>query len=318
MTPDRGRRLSLLVLGGAVLAVAIALPALVRGPGRRVADPRATPAALAPVVSLPPDAVRVLAAGDIGRCGSLGAAATGALLDAIPDATVLTLGDNAYENGSAEDYRRCYDPVWGGARERTIPIAGNHDVRTPGAAGYHGYFGTAAGSPEAPWRAVDLGAWRIYALESECARAGACGDDSAQLAWLAHDLAASPRRCTLALLHRPRFSSGPHGDQTSVDPLWRMLASAGVDLVLGGHDHLYERFAPKDADGLVVESGLRAWTVGTGGADLYDLGEPRPGSEARWDRAFGVLELVLRPDGYDWRFRTAIGDPFEDTGSGSC
>ena len=277
-----------------------------------------TPLPIAAAEPLPPGALRMLAAGDIGRCGSRGAAATGALIGAMPDAVVLGLGDLAYEAGTDADFRDCYDPVWGHARARTLAIAGNHEYETHGAVGYFGYFGTAAGSPAAPWRAVDVGVWRVYLLDTECGPVGACGDGSAQLAWLAEDLAAHPVACALAAIHRPRFSSGPHGSQSSVDPLWRALAGGGVDVVLAAHDHLYERFAPLDAEGRVAMDGVRSWVVGTGGGELYLAGAPRAGSEVTWDRAHGLLELILRPAGYDWRFRAAIGEPFEDAGSGTC
>ena len=236
----------------------------------------------------------------------------------MPDAIVLALGDLAYEAGTDAEFRECYEPAWGHARDRTLAVPGNHEYRTRGASGYFGYFGSTAGSPAVPWRAVDVGAWRVYLLDAECGPAGACGDGSEQLAWLADDLATHPVACALATIHRPRFSSGPHGSQSSVDPLWRVLAGGGVDVVLAAHDHLYERFAPLDADGRAAPDGIRSWVVGTGGGELYLAGTPWIGSEATWDRAHGLLELILRPDGYDWRFRAAIGEPFEDAGSGTC
>jgi len=321
MTPQRGRLLSGGVLLGALLAVilAVVLGQLQAQFARRpLPGPGVTPLPVGAVEPLPPGAVRVLAAGDIGRCGSLGADATGALIRAIPDASVLALGDLAYDSGTDADFRDCYDPAWGHARGRTLPVPGNHEYRSPGATGYFGYFGAAAGTPAVPWRAVDLGGWRVYLLDAECSLTGACGDGRAQLAWLAEDLASRPAACTLAALHRPRYSSGPHGPQGSADGLWRVLAAGGVDVVVAAHDHLYERFARLDAEGRPSTDGTRSWVVGTGGGELYPTGTPQPGSEASWDRAHGLLELILRPDGYDWRFRAAIGEPFEDTGSDTC
>jgi hypothetical protein len=322
VTPERGRALSILVLVGAVLAVALAgvLGGLQRESARRpLPDPGTTPLP-APAMAPPGEGVvRVLAAGDIGLCGSLGAMATGALLDVEPDATVLALGDLAYERGTTEDFARCYDPAWGDARERTIPVAGNHDHETPGAAPLHEYFGAAAGEPGAPWRSVAIGAWRVVLLDSECDRVGGCGEGSAQLAWLREELArSSPETCLMAVWHRARWSSGPHGADPRTDPFWRELAAAGADIVLAAHDHTYERFAPMDASGARADGGIRSWVVGTGGGQLYRLGERPETSEAAWDQAHGVLELLLRPDGYDWRFLAAIGEPFEDTGSGTC
>lgn len=320
MSPQRGRLLSIAVLLGAVLMVALAIVlSLVQGQLGRwpLPGPDATALPIGAVDALPPGAMRVLAAGDIGRCGSVAAAATGALLDAIPDATVIALGDNAYDQGTVAEYTACYDPVWGAARTRTLPVPGNHEYEATGASGYFAYFGAAAGTPGMPWRARDLGDWRIYLLDVECDAAGRC-DEDLQLDWLRRDLAAHPSSCVLAAMHRPRFSSGPHGSQAAVDPLWRALAEAGADIVLAAHDHLYERFAPMDAVGAVTDGGLRSWVVGTGGDNLYHLGRPVPGSERRTDRTHGVLELALSPGGYDWRFRAVIGEPFEDTGSGTC
>ena len=317
----RSRLLSVLLLIGAlaVVVIAIVLNGIREDFARRpLPGPDVSPLPIPAMAAVPDGSVRVLAAGDIGRCGSRGAESTGALLDAAPDAVVLALGDLAYENGSATDFSECYDPVWGGARSRTIAVPGNHEYRTAGASPYFDYFGGAAGSPETPWAARTIGAWRLYTLDTECDQVGGCGPGSAQLEWLTADLAANPSRCVMAIWHRPHSSSGPHGDDPAGLPFWRELAAAGADIVLSGHDHIYERFAPMDADGALAPDGIRSWVVGTGGDQLYSLRSPRPGSEARWNRAHGVLELILRPGGYDWRFLAAIGEPFEDTGSGTC
>lgn len=277
-----------------------------------------TPLPLSIAASQPPDAVRVLAAGDVAECDSPGAAATAALLAAAPDAIVLPVGDLAYPHGTPEDFANCYDPTWGVARDRSHPVLGNHDFETSEAAGYFGYWGDSVGSVQIQHRVMELGAWRVYLLSSEC---GQNGDDCSfddQVAWLQEDLAAHPTACILAAYHKPRFSSGPHGSNAAVDDLWRALADAGADIVLNGHDHLYERFTPLDADGDPADGGTREFVVGTGGAQLYAFEEPLPGSEARTDTTFGVLELVLRPDSYDWSFLAALGEPFEDAGSSTC
>jgi acid phosphatase type 7 len=321
VTTHRRRHLTLAAVIGALVVIplaVLAIPLLDPIHKRPMPPADATRLPFASPVPLPAGTVRVLAAGDIGRCGSPGAAATGAYLEAVPDATVLALGDLAYDSGSPEDFARCYDPVWGAVKDRTIPVAGNHDHRTRGAQGYVEAFGTAAGDPAAPWRAVDVGAWRLYVLDTACDELGGCGEGSAQLAWLREDLAAHPTACIAAMWHRARFSSGPHGSQTDIAPLWGALADAGADVVLAGHDHLYERFTPMDAAGRPVPGGTRSFVVGTGGGELYAAGPPITGSEALWDRAFGLLELDLAPDGYDWRFQAVLGEPFEDTGSGSC
>ena len=307
--------IGLIALATSAVAVEGLLSPIERRPLPAADAPRL---ALASPLPLPSGAVRVLAAGDIGRCGSAGAAATGALLDAMPDATVIALGDLAYDSGSPEEYARCYLPVWGGARDRTIPVAGNHDHRTRDALGFRETFGAAAGDPAAPWHATEVGAWRIYVLDTACEVVGGCGEGSPQLAWLREDLAAHPTACILAAWHRPRYSSGPHGSQSDVAPIWAALQAAGADIVLTGHDHLYERFAPMDASGRPADDGIRSFVVGTGGAQLYAAGAPVTGSEALADRTFGALELVLRPDGYDWRFDAVLGEPVEDGGTGTC
>jgi hypothetical protein len=313
----------LLLLGGTAVVVAVVAANLLSGTvgpldKRPLPGPDVTPLPIAVADSLPAGAARVLAAGDIGLCGSPGVPATAAVLDAYPDATVVVLGDNAYPDGSVQDFAACYDPTWGAVKARTWPVAGNHEYETPDAAGHFGYFGAAAGSPETPWQVRELAGWRVYLLDSECGRGRARCSEPDQLAWLRADLAEHPASCILAAWHRPRFSSGPHGSNASVDPMWRILAGAGADIVLAGHDHLYERFAPLDADGRPADGGLRSWVVGTGGGQLYHVRSPLPVSEARWDAAFGVLELDLRPGDYDWTFHAALGEPFEDTGSGSC
>ncbi len=323
MSGHRWRLVGIVVVG--VIAIAAILSAFLPGivtpfDKRPLPGPEVTPLPVPALAPLPSDDVRVLTAGDIGLCDSPGVAATGSLLAADPAATVIVLGDNAYDKGSAEDYATCYDPYWGHARDRTLPVAGNHEYRTTDAAGYFGYFGDRAGTQEQPWQATDLGAWRVYLLDSECGRDAPCSA-SDQLAWLRADLAENPAACTLAAWHRPRFSSGPHGSNPSVDDLWRTFVEAGGDVVLAGHDHLYERFARLDAEGRTVaegEPGARSFVVGTGGGQLYGVRTPLTNSEARGDASFGVLELVLRPGGYDWAFRAVLGEPYQDTGSGPC
>jgi acid phosphatase type 7 len=280
--------------------------------------PAPTSPAPGPTPTIPPTATLV-AAGDVASCNSSGDEATAALLDAIPG-TIAVLGDSAYPNGSASDYARCYQPSWGRHRARTRPAPGNHEYRTSGASGYFGYFGTAAGPRGRGYYSYDLGAWHVVALNSNCSTAG-CAAWSGQERWLRADLAAAPRRCTLAYWHHPLFTSGgEHGPYNPVRPLFRVLHDAGAEVVLTGHNHNYERFAPLDPDGRVDPTGgIRVFVVGTGGASHYAFGRAvARHSEARDDRAFGVLKLTLRPDGYDWEFLPAAGARFTDRGSGSC
>ena len=265
-----------------------------------------------------PAVVQVLAAGDIAGCDTSGDEATAALLDRLPG-TVLTLGDNVYERGTTEEFAQCYNPTWGRHRPRTRPTLGNHEYGTGSAAPYFAYFGAAAGDPAKGYYSYDLGSWHVVSLNDSCSRVGGCHAGSPQETWLRADLAAHPAACTLAVLHRPRFSSGAeHGGAADVAPFYRALYDARADVVLAGHEHHYERFAPMSPDGVVEpDRGLRQLVSGLGGRSTYPFGTPQPGSEVRWNGGFGVLGLTLRPDGYDWRFHAVAGTT-PDSGSGTC
>jgi hypothetical protein len=220
------------------------------------------PAAAAP-------AVTVYAAGDIARCvhpdpAWSGAAATAELvsagLAADPQAAVLVLGDTTYPRGAAAEYADCYGPTWGRFKHRSWPAPGNHEYATAGAAPYFSYFGARAGRG---YYRVRLGSWRVFSLDSNLAGAA----QAAQLAWLRAELERDPARCTLAYWHHPLYSSGMHGSYARMKPAWQLLYRAGAELVLSGHDHVYERFAPQDADGRRDDArGIRQFVAGTGGA----------------------------------------------------
>lgn len=262
----------------------------------------------------------LVGAGDIADCTQLsGAAKTAVLLDRVAG-TVFTLGDNAYPSGTAAQFADCYAPTWGRHRARTRPAVGNHDYRTPHAAPYFAYFGSAAGDPDKGYYGYDLGKWHVVVLNSDCAEVGGCQRGSQQEAWLREDLAAHPAPCIAAMWHHPRFSSGgEHGDDPTVRDLWQALTDAGAEFVLAGHEHVYERFAPQTADGKAdPDRGLRSFTVGTGGRELYPWGRIRPNSEVRDNRTFGVLKLTLHPDSYDWEFVPVDGEKFTDSGSAKC
>lgn len=261
-----------------------------------------------------PGPVTLVGAGDIATCTSSGDEATAKLLDGIPG-TVFTAGDNVYNDGTATEFANCYAPSWGRHKSRTRPASGNHEYNTIGASGYFGYFGSAAGEVGKGYYSYDLGGWHVIVLNSNLAmNAG-----SPEVTWLQADLAAHPLRCTLAIWHHPRFSSGHHGSSTTVQPLWQALYDAGADVVVVGHDHIYERFAPQTPAGQVdMARGIREFVVGTGGAGFYAFENPAPNSEVRNNQTRGVLELTLYADRYDWKFVPVAGSSFTDSGSASC
>lgn len=274
----------------------------------------------APPPPPPPGDPVFVGAGDIASCGDGGGdEATAALLDAMPEAVVYTTGDNAYPDGTTEQFA-CYDASWGRAKARTHPSVGGHEYKTPGAAGYFGYFGAAAGDPTQGYYSYDLGTWHIVVLNSECVEIGGCGSGSPQERWLRTDLAEHPSDCTLAYWHIPRFSSGAeHGNNPGIAPFWDALYDYGADVILNGHEHLYERFLPQTSGGVLdLAYGMTQFTVGTGGFGLYGWKAAQPNSIARINDTYGVLKLVLRADGYDWQFIAASGSSSTDEGSASC
>jgi hypothetical protein len=255
----------------------------------------------------------VIAAGDIAECGDK-AEAMARLLDNLPG-TVITLGDNAYPGGAPRDFASCYAPTWGRQKARTHPVLGNHEYGTAGAGGYFGYFGAAAGPAGKGYYSYDLGAWHLVALNSEIAVLAG----SPQEQWLHADLTAHPTACTLAYWHQPRFSSGPHGSNPVYQSLWQALYDYGADVVLNGHDHDYERFAPQTPAGASdPPHGLREFVVGTGGAGLYPFLTVAPNSQVRNDTTWGVLKLTLHARSYDWQFIPIAGQTFADSDTGGC
>jgi hypothetical protein len=278
-------------------------------------------ATISPVPAVTPDPVLV-GAGDIASCADRsGADATAAVLDRVPG-TVFTLGDNVYVNGTPEEYAACYDPAWGRHKARTaFTVAGNHDYNTPGAAGYYGYFGAAAGDPAKGYYDAMLGAWHVIVLNSNCEFVvGGCGAGSPQEQWLQGVLATSPAKCTVALWHEPAFSSGTtHRAFPIYQPFWQALYDHGADVVLVASDHVYERFALQTPAGAAdVRYGLRQFTVGTGGRSHQMFRSPVPNSEVRNGGTYGVLALTLHPDSYDWRFVPEAGKTFTDSGTTAC
>ena len=272
----------------------------------------------------------ILAAGDIADCSSDGDDQTARLLDRLPG-LVVTLGDHAYDWGTTKDFAECYAPSWGRHRSRTRPVLGGHEYGEGGgdASAYFRYFhaqlapyGPSATDPRRGWYSYDYGGWHVVVLNTSWREVGLPKADSEQTRWLRADLRAHPTLCTLALWHDPVFSSGFNGGSFSYRPLWDALYAAGAELVLNGHDHDYERFAPQDPGGAYDPvRGIRQIVVGTGGFSHYSFEDGNgilANSEVRDDRTFGVLRLTLRPRGYEWEFLSANGGSFTDAGSARC
>ena len=251
----------------------------------------------------PTPAATLVAAGDIASCGSTGDERTAALVARTPG-TVAVLGDAVYDAGTAAEFRDCYS--WRRFRGRTRAALGNHEYGSAGARPAKDYFRL----PNRGYYSYDLGAWHVVVLNSNCGPAGGCAAGSPQQRWLAADLARNTARCTLGYWHHPRYSSGLHGSDGTMAALWSTLARAGADVVLAGHDHHYERFAPID--------GIRSFVVGTGGRSRYPvLFRLRRSVVVNWT-SFGVLRLTLRPAAYEWRFLAEPGSTFTDRGSAAC
>jgi acid phosphatase type 7 len=289
-----------------------------------VACSRADPVSPSPTTGpIPPSTTAALqtavlvGAGDIANCSNDSgrpALATGRLLDKIAG-TVFVAGDAAYPHGSAADFADCFEPAWGRHKSRIRPSPGNHDYEQPGALPYFQYFGGNAGDPGLGFYNYTLGAWHVVSLNSSAPTASG----SEQYQWLQNDLNLNRTiRCTLAYFHFPRFTSGPSRDGLALGDLWRLLYATGVDVVLNGHDHGYERFDPQDPDGLPNPTGgIREFVVGSGGAPLYQFVGVAPNSVQRIS-TYGVLKLTLRNVDYDWEFIEAGTEATLDRGTGMC
>jgi len=265
-------------------------------------------------------------AGDIASCSQSNDSATARLLGNIPG-TVFTLGDNVYPYGSAENFRNCYAPTWGKYKKRTKPAAGNHEYydenynSTTAAGPYFDYFGRRAGVRGEGYYSYDRGAWHIVVLNSNCDKAGGCESDSPQGRWLRNDLANNANhQCTLAYFHRPLYSTGTNVAGQDVKPFWDMLHDRDADLIVNGHAHRYERFAPMTPSGTSSDNGIRQIVAGTGGqpgGDEVSLADA-PNLQRVKTGVFGVLRLNLRADSYAWKFVPVAGETFTDSGATSC
>ncbi|MCC6386542.1 MAG: metallophosphoesterase [Dehalococcoidia bacterium] len=305
------------------LAILGAFMAACGGPSPS-ATPTAIPALQTPVAQpsppqVEPDGVTLFVVADAADCEEQNDELVAAWL-AAHDGTIALAGDVAYDKGTAQQFRDCFEPAWGPLKARIKPVPGNHDYLTPGAAPYWDYFGATAGERGKGWYSFELGEWHIIGLNSNCAEAGGCGPGSPQYRWLEADLAASTAQCTLVFTHHPVFTSGIHGqDPAGLLPAWALLYRSGVDLFAAGHDHHYERFAPLDAAGARDEAfGIRGFVAGTGGGALYPFFVNVANSEARDGKTNGVLAFELRPGSYSWSFVPIGKGTFTDAGSGLC
>ncbi len=271
-----------------------------------------------PLPEAAPGEAIILAAGDIADCSSDGDEQTAALLQGL-EGTVLVLGDEVYPDGTAQEFADCYAPSWGQFKFRTFPTPGNHEYKEDDAAGYFSYFGPVAGDPTKGYYSFDLGSWHIVSLNSYCQAIGGCNAGSPEELWLRADLAAHPSQCTLAFWHHPLFGSGSEGSTSRMKELWQALYDNRVDVVVNGHNHIYERFAPQDPNGVADPvSGITEFIAGTGGKDHAEIRTPLPNSLVRDNTSFGVLRMVLKPGGYSWQFIPVAGATFTDSGEAAC
>ena len=324
MVKGMKRAVGLWVVAAAALAVGIGLLAF---SDRLVGERNPFPARNVPQPIGPPSVQQIVAAvGDIACKPNTPVGGDECQMQATADLVaeryvdaVFLLGDLQYQDGTLVKFRQSFDESWGALTAPSYPVPGNHEYGTVGAKGYFDYFGSRAGEQGKGYYSFDLGSWHIVALNSNCGGAGGCSENSLQGTWLKQDLAAHQTECTLAFWHHPRFSSGRyHPGEVAVRSFWEILSKKGVDVVLNGHDHLYERFTPMRPDGTVdLEKGIRQFTIGTGGRSLYEFTTVLPTSEARNDKEFGVLFLTLGETQYSWEFTTVDGTPF-DAGSGIC
>jgi acid phosphatase type 7 len=232
---------------------------------------------------------------------------------------VLPLGDEQYENGALADFQSAYDPSWGRALAKTHPVPGNHEYAAgQNGAGYFAYFGARAGNPSKGWYSFHVGKWHLIALNANCSRIGGCGPSSPQMTWLKNDLAAHHPACTLAYWHQARFSSGPQGNLSDYDAFWKVLYKHHVDVVLSGHDHVYERFALQTpGQARDPRHGIREFVVGTGGKSLDPFTGPFTNGQFRQNGHFGLLKLTLHPHRYEWRF-VSTAKRVLDSGETDC
>ena len=326
------RRRFLSLVGATLLALALMMPAASVQPGGAGATALASAGypviyAAGDIACNPSDSGFNGGNGTAKRCHEKWTAA-----ELVGATAVLPLGDEQYQCGMLSDFQQSYDPSWGQQKAIEHPVIGNHEYyhgcagALPGAPGYFTYFGNAA-TPLQPgctakckgYYSYNIGSWHFIALNSECGQVGGCGANSAQGKWLRADLAASSAACTIAYWHRPLYTSGGSLGDAAMQPFWQILYNAHVDIVLNGHDHIYERFAPQNANGGAASNGIREFIVGTGGENHGGINSVAANSVVRDTTTFGVLKLTLHSGSYDWSFiPDGKSGNFTDSGSASC
>lgn len=276
----------------------------------------------------------IVAAGDI-ACGGRRSAAVGSALDSdaychmnataglvasLHPNAVLPLGDLQYSYDDLRGFQEGYDKSWGLFKRISHPVVGNHEYEDPGASGYFRYWGGKAGETGKGWYSYNVGAWHLIALNGQCGgpSVGGCQKESAQWRWLRADLQAHPRGCRLAYWHQPRFSTGPHGNNSAYADFWELLYTAQVDVVLNGHDHDYERYPPMDPQEKSDPKGVREFVVGTGGKNHSPFFYPVSRSVTRQNVSFGVLAMTLYADHFSWRYVAEPGATYHDSGTAPC
>jgi len=309
-------RLQALVLAGAIVSGLLATAAARVAP-KAAAQARAVTIAAAGDIACEqlPNAQQ----GDEGGSNVCHMAATAKLVSALRPDAVLTLGDEQYRVGELAQFMASYDKTWGRFKRITRPTPGNHEYGTPAAGGYYAYFGPAAGDPSEGYYSYDLGNWHLIALNANCGAVGGCQAGSPEETWLQRDLRAAHRACVLAYWHQPRFSSGLHHSDAAYEDFWNDLYRAHADVVLNGHDHDYERFAPQTPGGQSDPAhGIVEIVAGTGGRSHYPFRQTEPNSVVRNNTTYGVLVMHLHSSSFDWRFVPEPGSTFSDRGSRAC
>jgi len=286
------------------------------------ATPTRTAPPPSPTMTLPPlptsTPVYFSGAGDVSICGQTGDDQTAAILmNQVGHGLFFVAGDSSNENGNMYEYQNCFSPSWGNLLPNLRVVPGNHDYYSNPVENYWIYFDGVAGEPGKGWYSFEHGDWHIVMLNSNCGYVG-CGPSSEQIAWLKQDLENTSSDCSLAIWHHPRFNSGIAGNADWLYTFWDVLYEQGVDVIVNGHDHHYERMAKINPKGEIDPNlGIRSFVVGTGGASFYAIDQVQPFSEIRITNQFGIIQFTLNPASYTWQFINVNGE-IMDQGEDTC